>query len=127
MRKINIETIIISIVINLSMILFFNNINTTQSVINETKSETLKIREQEQNNINQIYCTYEEYVDGKVIVDFSDSSYAIINHEEQEYIFQPVCMGDWDMQFETFEHLKMAMETYFKYSNVSVIETKLDQ
>ena len=81
----------------------------------------------QQNNINQIYCTYEEYVDGKIIVDFSDNSYAIINHEEQEYIFQPACMGDWDMQFETFEHLKMAMETYFKYSNVSVIETKLDQ
>ena len=65
---------------------------------------------------------YEVDLNGKTYVEFSDYSYAVINHNEKEYIFQPSCMGDWYMEFETFEELKMAMETYFQGAEVTIQE-----
>lgn len=71
---------------------------------------------------------YEVDVDGEIIVEFSDYSYAVINHDKKEYIFQPSCMGDWHMEFETFEELKMAMETYFQGAEVTIQEPeKIEQ
>lgn len=63
---------------------------------------------------------YDVDINGEIIVDFSDYSWAIINHKEKEYVFQPACMGDWDMTFDTFKELKMAMTTYFEGANVEI-------
>lgn len=68
----------------------------------------------------KIIGTYKKRADGDILVDFSDYSYAIINHETGKYIFQPSCMGDWDMEFESFEDLKMAMSTYFDGVDVEI-------
>lgn len=65
---------------------------------------------------------YEKGMNGDIVVEFSDYSWAIINHETNEYIFQPACMGDWDMTFKNFEQLKMAMETYFQGAEVTIQE-----
>lgn len=71
---------------------------------------------------------YEEKINGDIVVEFSDYSWAIINHETKEYVFQPACMGDWDMTFESFEDLKMAMETYFADAEVTIQEPeKIEQ
>ena len=63
---------------------------------------------------------YKVDIDGEIIVEFSDYSYAVINHDKKEYIFQPSCRGDWHMEFETFEELKIAMETYFQGAEVTI-------
>lgn len=68
----------------------------------------------------KIIGTYKKRADGDILVDFSDYSYAIINHETEEYIFQPSCMGDWNIEFESFEDLKMAMSTYFDGVDVEI-------
>lgn len=70
---------------------------------------------------------YEKRVNGDIAVEFSDYSWAIVNHEKNEYIFQPACMGDWDMQFDSFEDLKMAMATYFEGKIVEVTESEINQ
>lgn len=71
---------------------------------------------------------YKVDIDGEIIVEFSDYSYAVINHDKKEYIFQPSCMGDWHMEFKTFEELKMAMETYFQGAEVTIQEPeKIEQ
>lgn len=75
-----------------------------------------------EKEIEKIIATYEKCVDGKTIVEFSDYSWAIINHEKEEYVFQPACMGDWDMTFESYEDLKNAMATYFNDKEVVVEE-----
>lgn len=55
--------------------------------------------------------------DGDLIVDFSDGSWAICNEQNEEYIFQPAVMGDWDMEFENKEHLEMAIKMYLNNVN----------
>ena len=65
---------------------------------------------------------YEKQPDDEIIVEFSDYSWAIINHKKNEYVFQPACMGDWDMTFDSYEDLKMAMETYFQDAEVTIQE-----
>ena len=79
----------------------------TQSISTEKESE-------------KIIGIYKKRVDGSILIDFSDYSYAIINHETGEYVFQPSCMGDWNMEFENFEDLKMAMSTYFDGVDVEI-------
>ena len=106
MKNINFKTVVVSVLINLVVLLVFNFIN---------------VRAMDQS-VDNITYTYEERENGKVVVDFSDSSYAIINHKENKYIFQPSEMGDWDMQFDNYEHLKMAMTTYFENKDVKVVE-----
>jgi len=130
MKKINIETIIISVLINLSMILAFNNINAKdieKEIVEVPVEVPIEVKSLEHEDNKKITCTYEERVDGRTVVEFSDYSYAIINYEDSEYIFQPSCMGDWDMEFSSYEDLKMAMETYFEGKNVEVIETQIVQ
>ena len=73
-------------------------------------------------NKDIITYTYENKHDNEIVIDFSDCSYAIIDHDKQQYIFQPSCMGDWDMNFNSYEHLKMAIATYFEDKDVKVIE-----
>ena len=106
MKNINFKTVVVSVLINLVVLLIFNFIN---------------VRAMGQS-VDNITYTYEERENGKVVVDFSDCSYAIINHDKGEYIFQPSEMGDWDMTFDNYEHLKMAMTTYFENKDIKVIE-----
>lgn len=63
---------------------------------------------------------YKERLNGDITIEFSDYSWVVINHETKKYIFQPACMGDWDMKFDNYENLKMAMETYFQDAKVNI-------
>ncbi|MBQ3422509.1 MAG: hypothetical protein IJH34_12815 [Romboutsia sp.] len=103
MNKKNILKVVAIISIVLNLILAFNLNNSINA-----------------NNENEITFTYEEREDGRLIVDFSDYSWAVINHNKGEYIFQPSCMGDWDMTFDNYEHFKMAMATYLENKNTTI-------
>ena len=88
------------------------------------KVVTKTVVEKEDVHTGDIVATYKKSINGDIIVEFSDYSWAIINHDTQEYVFQPYCMGDWDMTFDNFEDLKMAMATYFQDANVTVEKTE---
>lgn len=71
-----------------------------------------------------ITASYKKHLDGSIVVEFSDNSWAIIDDEKSEYVFQPACMGDWDMTFNSYQDLTMAMATYFQDDNVEIKEPK---
>lgn len=129
----NLKTIITTTIINLAIMLAFNGVDAKEvEKIVEVPVEVEKIVEvpvvtKSANEVEKITATYEKYVDGSTVVEFSDYSYAIFDDKKNEYIFQPACMGDWDMQFESSEQLKMAMETYFDGKVVEVLDTKTEQ
>lgn len=91
----------------------------------ETKAQTQKENNHTSTHNKYIIGNYRKTADGDIVVEFSDYSWAIINHETKEYIFQPVCMGDWDMTFDSFEDLKMAMETYYQNAEVTIQEPEI--
>lgn len=51
--------------------------------------------------------------DGDIVVDLSDGSWLVYNIEKNKFAFQPVHMGDWDMEFETLEDMTNAINTYY--------------
>lgn len=62
---------------------------------------------------NENYCieiTKSEY---KNVFYLKDNSWFILDRENQEYIFQPVELGDWDYELNTEKELKKILATYF--------------
>lgn len=51
--------------------------------------------------------------DGDIVVDLSDGSWLVYNIEKNKFAFQPVHMGDWDMEFNTIEEMRNAITTYY--------------
>lgn len=47
------------------------------------------------------------------VYEFTDGSWFICDNTENEYIFQPVELGDWDYELENQEQLGKIMATYF--------------
>lgn len=63
------------------------------------------------NNKNDcIEFTESEY---KNVFYLKDNSWFILDRENQEYIFQPVELGDWDYELNTEKELKKILATYF--------------
>lgn len=63
------------------------------------------------NNKNDcIEFTESEY---KNVFYLEDNSWFILDRENQEYIFQPVELGDWDYELDTEKELKKILATYF--------------
>lgn len=60
------------------------------------------------------------------VYEFTDGSWFICNSAENEYVFQPVELGDWDYELENKEELSKIMATYF-ISKYNVEETKAIQ
>lgn len=47
------------------------------------------------------------------VYEFTDGSWFICNNAENEYVFQPVELGDWDYELDNQEQLGKIMTTYF--------------
>lgn len=47
------------------------------------------------------------------VYEFIDGSWFICNNAENEYVFQPVELGDWDYEVKNKEELSKIMATYF--------------
>lgn len=47
------------------------------------------------------------------VYKFTDGSWFICDNTENEYVFQPVELGDWDYEVENREELSKIMATYF--------------
>lgn len=63
------------------------------------------------NETNSIFSISEsEY---KNVYFFQDNSWFIIDRENEEYIFQPIELGDWDIELNSEKDLKNIMATYF--------------
>lgn len=62
------------------------------------------------NKDDCIEITKSEY---KNVFYLKDNSWFILDRENQEYIFQPVELGDWDYELNTEKELKKILATYF--------------
>ena len=47
------------------------------------------------------------------VYEFTDGSWFICDSAENEYVFQPVELGDWDYELDNQEELGKIMATYF--------------
>ena len=47
------------------------------------------------------------------VYEFTDGSWFICDNAENEYVFQPVELGDWDYEVKNREELSKVMATYF--------------
>ena len=54
---------------------------------------------------------------GSYAIELSDGSWALIDNENNRYIFQPVSMGDWDYTCENMEQLKKCIQNYLVINN----------
>ena len=54
---------------------------------------------------------------GEMGIEFSDGSWAIVNETRKEYIFQPVELGDWSMDFNNIKDFKNCVKTYLEIKN----------
>lgn len=80
--------IIISLVIGLIIYL---------GIMKNNKSDCIEFTESEYKNVFYL----------------KDNSWFILDRENQEYIFQPVELGDWDYELNTEKELKKILATYF--------------
>lgn len=62
------------------------------------------------NKNNCLEFTETEYEN---VYEFKDKTLFILDRENQEYIFQPVELGDWDYELDTEKELKKILATYF--------------
>lgn len=62
------------------------------------------------NKNNCLEFTETEYEN---VYEFKDKTWFILDRENQEYIFQPVELGDWDYELDTEKELKKILATYF--------------
>ena len=53
----------------------------------------------------------------KVITDYSDGSWSVVNEKEGIYVFQPVDLGDWDYECKDMKELKNIISTYLSMKN----------
>lgn len=84
--------------------------------------------QQQQNNKIEVIGIYTDvetatannfYIDkGEIAVEFSDSSFALINESKNYYSFTPATLGDWDLEFSNIDQLENCIETY-----ISIAET----
>ena len=118
------SALIISIIFNILLTIAVGADTQEVQVVEKIVEVPVK---QSAKQVEKITATYEKCVDGSLVVEFSDNSYALFDDVKKEYIFQPECMGDWDMDFENADHLKMAMETYFAGKEVVVVEPNMEQ
>ncbi len=56
---------------------------------------------------------FETYNVNDKVYEFTDGSWFICDNTENEYVFQPVELGDWDYELENQEQLGKIMATYF--------------
>lgn len=49
---------------------------------------------------------------GKEFIELSDGSFGLINREKNIYSFQPVELGDWNLELESAEELNNVITTY---------------
>lgn len=76
-----------------------------------TITMTVVILIAQNNETNSIFSISEsEY---KNVYFFQDNSWFIIDRENEEYIFQPIELGDWDIELNSEKDLKNIMATYF--------------
>lgn len=47
------------------------------------------------------------------VYDFQDGSWFILDRNNNEYVFQPMELGDWDITLNNEEELKKVLSTYF--------------
>lgn len=53
----------------------------------------------------------------KVITDFTDGSWSVVNEKEGTFVFQPVDMGDWDYNCKDINQLNDVIGTYLNMKN----------
>ena len=58
--------------------------------------------------------------DGDIVVEFTDGSWAICNQKENNYIFQPVDLGDWDYTVDNTQQLENIIKTYLSMKNTGM-------
>lgn len=50
--------------------------------------------------------------DGEIGIEFSDGSWASVNQDKNNYVFQPILMGDWSYDFDNLEDFEKCVNTY---------------
>lgn len=54
-------------------------------------------------------------IEGKEVgIEFSDGSWASVDESNGRYVFQPVGLGDWSMNFDNLEDFKKCVKTYIE-------------
>ena len=66
-----------------------------------------QIKYEKEKNLFEIYNVNDK------VYEFTDGSWFICDNAENEYIFQPIELGDWDYELENQEQLGKIMATYF--------------
>lgn len=66
-----------------------------------------QIKYEKEKNLFEIYNVNDK------VYEFTDGSWFICNNAENEYVFQPVELGDWDYELDNQEQLGKIMATYF--------------
>lgn len=66
-----------------------------------------QIKYEKEKNLFEIYNVNDK------VYEFTDGSWFICNNAENEYVFQPVELGDWDYEVKNKEELSKIMATYF--------------
>ena len=58
---------------------------------------------------------------GEIWIEFSDGiSWACANLETNEYIFQPMELGDWAYEFDSLEDFENCIKTYISIKNTGM-------
>ena len=52
--------------------------------------------------------------DGDIYFELTDGSWGIINKNNNEYIFQPYQLGDWDYNLDNFDDYEKLIKTYME-------------
>lgn len=53
----------------------------------------------------------------RIITDYTDGSWSVINEDKGQYIFQPVDLGDWDYVCKNKEELRNVITSYLSMKN----------
>ena len=69
----------------------------------------------QEGNVQELEGYYLE--DGDTVVELTDGSWAISNRKINNYVFQPVELGDWDYTVDNAEQLENLIKTYLSMKN----------
>ena len=96
---------------------------------NEVDNSVVEFIESKQNKLNIddkvtvtniIYESTDDFYlsDGEIGVEFSDGSWISFNALTNEYVFQPIELGDWSFDFDNVKDLENCVKTYLNNKNL---------
>ena len=119
--------LILSITLNITLMVAMEQTSNTSNNNHINTSITETSSSYEDTNSDPVEITYSKRFDNKINVDFNDGSWAVLDYENNEFIFQPYCMGDWDYKFDNYNHFKKAVQTYIDGKEVIIKNDRVEE